>query len=116
MTEPRTPTGVADLEARWAAVELKLEAHADVLAGQGTLVAKHARGRRVWVVRYVVRVDGRRAHRSVYVGGDDVTELIERVRSLLSFDYPQLARVPCRGPGAIVGPSGRAPSRIAPLG
>ena len=50
MTETRTPTDVADPEARWATIRPKLEADADVLAGQGTLVAKDSRGRRVWAV------------------------------------------------------------------
>ena len=83
MTETRTPTDVADLEGRWTTLRLKLEANADVLARQGTLVAKDARGRRVWVVRYVVQEGGRRAHKAIYIGGDDVPELIERTRSLL---------------------------------
>jgi len=52
---------------------------------------KDARGRRVWVVRYVVRVGGRRVHRSIYIGGDDVPELIERARSLLE-EYHRTGR------------------------
>ncbi len=91
MTETRTPTDVADMEARWATIRLKLEADADVLARQGTLVAKGARGRRVWVVRYVVQEGARRVHRSVYVGGDDVPELIARTRSLLE-EYRRMGR------------------------
>lgn len=91
MAESRIPTNVADPEARWATLRLKLEANADVLARRGTLVAKVSRGRRVWVVRFVVEEGGRRVHRSVYVGGDDVPELIERARSLLE-EYRRTGR------------------------
>jgi hypothetical protein len=83
---PRTTTSRTrspDLEARWAAIRQKLEAHADVLASRGSLVAKQARGRRVWAVRVVVAQGGRPIHRSIFVGGDEVPELLERTRSLL---------------------------------
>ncbi len=83
MTETRTPTNAADLETRWDSILRKLEAHADVLANQGSLVAKDARGRRVWAVRFVAEEGGRRVHKSVYIGGDDMPELIEQARSLL---------------------------------
>jgi len=83
MTESRTPTDVAVLETRWATIEPKLEANAEVLARRGTMVAKVSRGRRVWAVRYVVMEGGRRVHKSVYIGGDDVPELIERTGALL---------------------------------
>ena len=73
----------ADLERRWAAIRSKLEAHAGDLATQGVLVARVASGRRVWKVRLVVRVGGRRVHRAIYVGGDDQPELLERARQLL---------------------------------
>ncbi|MEO6808904.1 MAG: hypothetical protein ABI353_07310 [Isosphaeraceae bacterium] len=91
MTKTRTPTDVADMEARWATIRLKLESNAEVLARQGTLVAKDARGRRVWVVRYVVMEGGRRVQKSIYIGGDDVPELIERARSLLE-EYRRTGR------------------------
>ena len=52
----------ADLEARWAVIRQKLEAHAEVLASRGSLVAKQARGRRVWAVRFVVAQGGRPIH------------------------------------------------------
>ena len=61
-----------------------------MLARRGTLVAKGARGRRVWAVRFVVMEGGRRVHRSVYVGGD-VPELIERTRSRLE-EYRRTGR------------------------
>ena len=73
----------ADLERRWAALRAKLEAHADALVTQGVLVSRVASGRRVWKVRLVVRVGGRRVHRAIYVGGDDQPELLERARRLL---------------------------------
>ena len=64
-------------------VRRKLEAHAEVLASRGSLVAKQARGRRVWAVRFVVAQGGRSIHRSIFVGGDEMPELLERTRSLL---------------------------------
>ena len=83
MTETRTPTDVVDMEARWEAIQLKLQANVEVLASRGTLVAKMASGRRLWVVRYFVQEEGRRVHKSIYVGGDDVPELLDRVGHLL---------------------------------
>ncbi len=80
-----------DLEARWDAIRGKLEANANMLATQGSLVAKDARGRRVWAVRFTEVVAGRRVQRSIYVGNDDVPELIERVRHLLE-QYRRQAR------------------------
>jgi hypothetical protein len=82
----RTTTSRArspDLEARWAVIRRKLEAHAEVLASRGSLVAKQARGRRVWAVRFVVAQGGRTIHRSIFIGGDELPELLERTRSLL---------------------------------
>ncbi len=71
-------------EPRWDAIERKLAANAERLADQGGLVAmKSASGRRVWVVRFVDVVDGRKVHRSVYLGGDDQPELLERARGEL---------------------------------
>ena len=90
MTETRTPTDVADLETRWVTIKLKLEPNADVLARQGTLVVKEARGRRVWAVRFVAEEGGRRPHKSIYIGGD-VPELIARTGSLLE-EYRRMGR------------------------
>lgn len=71
-------------ERRWDAIERKLAAHAERLADRGGLVAmKSASGRGVWVVRFADIVDGRRVHRSVYVGGDDQPELLARTRRWL---------------------------------
>ncbi len=83
MTESRTPTDLTDLQARWDSILRKLEANADALARQGTLVAKSARGRRVWAVRYVGEEGGKRVHRSIYVAGDELPELIQRTRRWL---------------------------------
>ena len=84
MTRTRTSrTRSPDLKARWAVIRQKLEAHAEVLASRGSLVAKEARGRRVWAVRFVVAQGGRPIHRSIFVGGDEMPELLERTRSLL---------------------------------
>src|SRR4051812_39263292 len=81
MSKPRTPIAVADPEARWEAIRARLEAHADILADQGGLVPKDARGRRVWAVRFVDGKGGRRVHRSIYVG--DETAVIVRTQALL---------------------------------
>ena len=83
MTRTTSCSHSAELERRWAALRVKLEAHADDLATQGVLVSRVASGRRVWKVRLVVRVGGRRVHRAIYVGGDDQPELLERARRLL---------------------------------
>jgi len=91
MTEVPAEAHDGDLEARWDAILCKLEANANVLARQGTLVAKDARGRRVWAVRFVADEGGRRAHRSIYIGGDEVPELIERTRLQLQ-EYRRAAR------------------------
>ncbi len=91
MTESRTPTDLTDLQARWDSILRKLEANADALARQGTLVAKSARGRRVWAVRYVGEEGGKRVHRSIYIGGDEVPGLIERTRLQLE-EYRRAAR------------------------
>jgi hypothetical protein len=72
------------LERRWDAIERKLATNAERLAAQGGLVAmKSASGRRAWAVRFVDVVDGRKVHRSVYVGGDDRPELLARTRRWL---------------------------------
>ena len=83
MTRTTSCSDSAELERRWAALRVRLEAHADDLATQGVMVSRVAAGRRVWKVRLVVRVGGRRVHRAIYVGGDDQPELLERARRLL---------------------------------
>ena len=81
MTRATSCSHSAEMERRWAALRVKLEAHADDLATQGVLVSRVASGRRVWRVRFVVRVGGRRVHRAVYIGNQP--ELLERARRLL---------------------------------
>ena len=72
------------LQKRWHAIERKLAANAGSLADRGGLVAmRSASGRRVWAVRFVEVVDGRKVHRSLYVGGDDRPELLARTRRWL---------------------------------
>ena len=83
MTEARKPSAMIDPEARWDAIRRKLEANADVLATRGTLVAKEARGRRIWAVRFGVTEGGRRVHKAIYIAGEDRPELIERTRRWL---------------------------------
>jgi hypothetical protein len=83
MVGTRSHAHRSELERRWAAIRSKLEAHADDLATQGVLASRVASGRRVWRVRLVVRAGGRRVHRSIYVGGDDQPELLDRARRLL---------------------------------
>ena len=81
MTRTTSCSHSAELERRWAALRVKLEAHADDLATQGVMVSRVAAGRRVWKVRLVVRVGGRRVHRAVYIGNQP--ELLERARRQL---------------------------------
>ena len=98
-------------ERRWDAIERKLAANAERLADRGGLVAMmSASGRRVCVVRFVEVVDGRRAHRSVYVGGDDQPELLRRtqrwldhcrVRGRVADDVAGYARLATAACGAV---------------
>ena len=72
------------LERRREILRGKLIAHADLLAHQGTLASTvSASGRRVWAVRVVDRVGGRRVHRNLYAGGADQPELLARTREWL---------------------------------
>ena len=68
---------------RWQALHSKIAANAASLSRQGVLVAKQtAAGRLVWAVRFVVTLEeGRKVHRSIYVGSDKV--LLDRTRHLL---------------------------------
>lgn len=59
------------MKTRWSIVQRKLEAAAESLGRQGSIVSRIASGRRVWSVRFVERdKSGRRVQRAVYVGGD----------------------------------------------
>ncbi|MDG3005475.1 hypothetical protein [Paludisphaera mucosa] len=89
MAEAYPKAGIVGLEARWDAIRAKLEAASPSLLAQGTLVDKKARGRRDWAVRYLVEEGGRCVHKSIYVGGDKASELIERVRRLLEWHRVQ---------------------------
>ncbi len=91
MTEALAEAHDGDLEARWDAILCKLETNADALARQGSLLAKSARGRRVWAVRFVAMEGGRRVQKAIYIGGDEVPELIERTASLLE-EYRRMGR------------------------
>ncbi len=84
-----TPTATsetnAELERRWAVIQPKLEANACWLGRQGTLVAKEADGRRVWVVRFVREVQDKRVHKAIYIGTNGQTELLRRTETLLVY-------------------------------
>ena len=81
-SEPAAKATDFDLERRWLVIEAKLAAGADQLADQGGLAAmRSASGCRVWVVRFAAVVEGRRVHRSLYVGGHG--ELLRRTRRWL---------------------------------
>jgi hypothetical protein len=70
-------------EARWEEIREKIVRDAAHLRRQGSIVAKWARGRRVWALRFRVRDQGRTVQRSVYLGGDDQPELLGRARDFL---------------------------------
>ena len=115
MTRATSCSHSAELERRWAALRVKLEAHADELATQGVMVSRVAAGRRVWKVRFVVREGGRRVHRAIYVGGDDQPELLERARRLLELYRAQGRRGEevaafARFAAAFIGLARRAPA------
>lgn len=107
---PARPTD-PDLERRWSVVEAKLAANADRLADQGSLVTmKSASGRHVRTLRFVDRVDGRRVQRSLYVGGDDQSELLRRtqiwldrcrVKGRVATEVAGLARLAAAACGAV---------------
>jgi hypothetical protein len=73
----------SDQEARWETVRAKIARDAPHLRRQGSIVAKWARGRRVWALRFRLREQGRTVQRSVYLGGDDQPELLGRARDFL---------------------------------
>src|SRR5262249_17232585 len=70
-------------ETRWRKVLTVVETDGPCLLGQGAMLAKRARGRVVWVLRYRVRGEGKAVHRSIYLGADEGGRLRERVRELL---------------------------------
>ena len=70
-------------EARWRTIVTKVESDGPCLLGQGSVTAKKARGRTVWVLRYRVRGEGKAVHRSIYLGADEGGRLRRRVHELL---------------------------------
>src|SRR5262245_30718997 len=71
-----------DQRVRWRRLDAVLRAHADTLATQGSLASQLANRRRVWQLRFAVKVNGQRRQRAVYVGADP--RLLERVRARLA--------------------------------
>src|SRR5262245_55788964 len=70
------PSGdAARQEARWRKVVATVESDGPCLLGQGSVTAKKARGRVVWVLRYRVRLEARTIHRSIYLGADEGGQL-----------------------------------------
>jgi hypothetical protein len=72
-----------------------MEANSEWLAAQGTLAAKSANARRVWVIRFMARDGDRRVQRSIYIAGDEQPELLDRARRLLDL-YRQRRRWPAQ--------------------
>jgi hypothetical protein len=70
-------------ETRWEEIREKIVRDAAHLRRQGSIVAKWARGRRVWALRFRVRDQGRTVQRSIYLGGDDQPELLRHAQDLL---------------------------------
>lgn len=68
-----------ELERRWLTIKAKMESHAQDLLTSGTIVSKLARGRRVWVLRFVTRRGGVRTLKTIYIG-DPPPALLRRVR------------------------------------
>ena len=72
------------LERRWQKILGKMQDQVMHLQRQGVIVSKiSSTGRRVWALRFCSRDQGRRVHRSIYLGGDDQPELLRRARLLL---------------------------------
>ena len=77
------------VENRWERLLRVVEAHADILAERGSLVRKQHRQRIFWFLRFFVDENGRRRHRSLYVGGEH-DPLVDRVRLRLdSYRQPR---------------------------
>jgi hypothetical protein len=78
------PAGRGSAETRWARIARKIELAATHLRTQGVLVRRRDAGRRAWVVRYrTYDPEGTRL-RSIYIGGDDEPELVQRATRLLA--------------------------------
>ena len=92
MRKTIVPPTLSDRERRWAALEQKLDAVAETLIGQGTLVQKTMpSGHKTWRIRFVDTAGGKRVHRSLHVGTDP--QLVRRACHLLA-RYRQRQRWP----------------------
>ena len=70
------------LEARWQKIRQVMETHRELLAEQGSLARGTARGKTIWMLRFVERsADGGAVQRGIYLGGDP--EILRRTRALL---------------------------------
>ena len=78
------------IERRWEAFKVKIAVHSSLLATQGTLVLKRIGLRQFWYLRFLLPADanGRRRHRSVYLGPATDHEFLSRTRQLLE-EYRQ---------------------------
>src|SRR5262249_35688288 len=76
---PKRPADDGRQEARWRKIGAQVEADGRYLLGQGAVIAKRARGRTVWALRYRARHGGRAIHRSIYLGADEQGLLRQRV-------------------------------------
>jgi hypothetical protein len=82
---PRERRPHFQLEERWRKICEHLDANIDHLVHQGTLSARRSGRRRVWSVRFVVQKDGCKRHRSIFVGGDEQAELLQRTQRRLAW-------------------------------
>ncbi|MHB1426733.1 MAG: hypothetical protein ACYC3I_26550 [Gemmataceae bacterium] len=73
-----------DPEARWQHIRMVMAQNAYFLARRGSIVAKKTSGGQRWVLRFSApNSQGRFVHRSICLGSDDATELLQRARELL---------------------------------
>jgi len=73
-----------DPETRWQAVRVEMERNAYHLGRRGSIVAHWVSGGRRWVLRFTAPDrQGRLVHRSLYLGSDDATEIVQHARTLL---------------------------------
>jgi len=77
------PSDDARQEARWRKIVAQVEADGRYLMGQGAVVAKRARGRIVWALRFRAWDEGRAIHGSLYLGADAQGKLRQRAHELL---------------------------------
>lgn len=92
MDDPGEEVLGPELERRWSTIRAKMESHAEELLTSGAIVSKLARGRRVWVLRFIRRREGVRTLKTVYIG-DAPPALLRRVGRLLE-EYRALGQLP----------------------